>query len=143
MGILGRLAAALVILVPLGAAFAAGPSTSAPGEPPAKDYWIYFDTDSFRLRPDGLETLDVVVRAIKQLGRPKVILTGHADTAGSRASDIMLTKRRAEEAKAFLVKAGVPADDITTVAKGQSDLRVLTPRGVHSQENRNVHIELK
>ena len=50
---------------------------------------------------------------------------------------------RAEETKAFLVKAGVPAEDITTLGKGRTDLRVETPRGVHSQENRNVHIELK
>ena len=31
----------------------------------------------------------------------------------------------------------------TTVAKGKTDLRVATPRNAHSQENRNVHIELE
>jgi outer membrane protein OmpA-like peptidoglycan-associated protein len=136
----------LVIAAPLGLAYAAGTGgvpPNPPSEPSAKDFWIYFDSSRFDIRPDGTDTLDGVVRAIKQLGRPKVILTGHADTAGSRGDDMMLTRRRAEQAKAYLVKQGVPAEDITTVAKGKTDLRVATPRNSPSQENRNVHIELE
>ena len=146
MGIVGRLAAMLVIMAPLGWAYAAGTGGVPPGppsEPAARDFWIYFASDSFEIRPDDKDTLDGVVRAIKQLGRAKVTLTGHADTAGARGNDIMLSRRRAEQVKAFLVKAGVPAEDIATVAKGQTDLRVSTPRNTHSQENRNVHIELQ
>jgi len=146
MGIVARLAAMLVITAPLGLAYAAGTGgnpPSPPSEPAAKDFWIYFDSDSFVIRPDARDTLDGVARAIKQLGRAKVTLTGHADTAGSRGNDMTLSRRRAEQAKAYLVKEGVPADDIATVGKGQTDLRVSTPRNTHSQENRNVHIELQ
>ena len=82
MGIVGRLAAVLVIAAPLGLAYAAGTGgvpPNPPSEPSAKDFWIYFDSSRFDIRPDGTDTLDGVVRAIKQLGRPKVILTGHAE----------------------------------------------------------------
>ena len=71
------------------------------------------------------------------------MLTGHTDRTGLHTSDVRLSQWRAEEVKKYLVKHGVPADDITTVAKGESDPRVLTPRGTASLDNRNVHIELK
>ncbi len=157
MGIAARIAASLFILTALALTDAAGTRAGAapsplrlaqaaagqPAAPSAKEFWIYFASDQFFIRPDAQKTLDDVVAAIKKLGAPKVILTGHADTAGVATDDARLTQRRAEQAKKYLVAHGVPEGDITTIAKGKTDLRVLTPRNVHSQENRNVHIELQ
>ncbi|MFI4988402.1 MAG: OmpA family protein [Alphaproteobacteria bacterium] len=123
---------------------AQGAAQAPAGEPPPpKDFWIYYDSSQFNIRPDAADTLDHVVIAIKRLGRTKVTLTGHADAAGVATDDERLSKFRADEAKKYLVKQGVPADDITTVGKGRSDPRVPIPRNGHSQENRNVHIELQ
>lgn len=146
MRIVGRIAALFFILAPLAWAQAAGPGSAAPAQveaPPAREYWIFFDSGQFNIRPGDADILDQAAAAIAKLGRPKVVLTGHTDMTGLHTSDVRLSKWRAEEVKKYLVKRGVPADDITTVAKGESDPRVPTPRGTASQDNRNVHIELK
>lgn len=115
----------------------------APMEPPARDFWLYFDFNKFNVRADAARILGSVVEAIKKLGSPKITLTGHADTVGSVAYNQKLSERRAASAKAYLVQHGVPSGNITTVGKGKTDLRVPTPDNVREQENRNVHVELK
>jgi len=146
MRLVGRIAAIFFILAPLGLAHAAGPGNAAPAQgeaPPAREFWVFFDSGQFNIRPDDASILDDAAAAIKKLGRPRVVLTGHTDMTGLHTSDVRLSQWRADEVKKYLVKHGVPADDITTVAKGESDPRVPTPRGVPSEDNRNVHIELK
>ena len=112
-------------------------------EPTATNFWIYFDFDKFNVRPDAAHILDTAVAAIMQLGTKEVVLTGHTDTVGSSEYDLRLSRERAVSAEKYLMRRGVPANIITTVAKGKTDLRVPTPDNVREQENRNVHVELK
>jgi OOP family OmpA-OmpF porin len=119
------------------------PMAQAPAEPPARDFWLYFDFNKYNIRADAGRVLDSVVDAIRKLGSPKVQLTGHTDTVGSVAYNQKLSERRAASAKTYLVRHGVPATNITTIGKGKTDLRVPTPDNVREQENRNVHVELK
>jgi outer membrane protein OmpA-like peptidoglycan-associated protein len=51
-----------------------------------------------------------------------------------------LSQRRADAVKAELVKLGIPASEITTVAKGESDPLVPTADGVREPRNRRVEI---
>jgi outer membrane protein OmpA-like peptidoglycan-associated protein len=110
---------------------------------PARDFWIYFDFNRYNDRPDAERILDAAVSVIKQLGSPRVVLTGHTDTVGSIPYNQSLSEHRAASAKNYMVQHGVPAASITTVGKGKTDLRVATPDQVREQENRNVHIELQ
>ena len=48
-------------------------------------------------------------------------VTGHADATGSEAWNIELGLRRAEYTKAFLVNAGIKAEQIVTSSKGSSE----------------------
>ncbi len=111
--------------------------------PPARDFWIYYDFNRYNVRADAARLLDAVVNAIRQLGSPRVLLTGHTDTVGSIPYNQRLSEERAASAKNYIVQHGVPAASITTVGKGKTDLRVATPDQVREQENRNVHIELQ
>jgi len=112
-------------------------------EPAARDFLIYYDFDKSNIRTDAARILDSVINAIKSLGAPKVVLTGHTDTVGASSYNQTLSEQRAGSAKTYLVQHGVPAANITTIGKGKTDLRVPTPDNVREQENRNVHIELK
>ena len=146
MGSFRRIAAWLAVLAPLGLALTVGGSgtlRAQPAPPPPADFWIFFDSGQFGIRPGDAHVLDQVVASVKKLGRPKVVLTGHTDLTGLHTSDVRLSKWRAEQVEKYLVKRGVPKGDITIIAKGDTDPRVATPRGVPSQDNRNVHIELK
>ena len=51
-----------------------------------------------------------------------------------------LSQRRAEAIKAELVKNGVPANEISVVAKGESQPLVPTADGVREPQNRRVQI---
>lgn len=121
----------------------AGPGPRAATAPPARDFWVFFDFDKFNIRADAARILDTVANTIKQLGNPKVQLTGHADTVGTIPYNQKLSVRRAASAKTYLVRHGVPSGNIMTIGKGKTDLRVPTPDQVREQENRNVHVELK
>ena len=112
-------------------------------ELPAHDFWIYLDFNRYNIRADAAGILDAAVNAIKQLGSPRVLLTGHTDTVGSTPYNQRLSELRAAAAKSYMIQHGVPAASITTVGKGKTDLRVPTPDQVREQENRNVHIELQ
>jgi OmpA-OmpF porin, OOP family len=120
-----------------------GPAPRPMAMAPARDFWIYYDFDRYNVRPDAARVLDAVVDAIRQLGSPRVLLTGHADTVGTIPYNQRLSERRAVSAKNYIVQHGVPAASITTIGKGKTDLRVPTPDQVREQENRNVHIELQ
>jgi len=112
-------------------------------EPPARDFWVYFDFDRYNIRADAARILDGVLDSIRKLGTQKVMLTGHTDTVGTVPYNLRLSQERARAAKNYLVQHGVPAAAITTIGKGKTDLRVPTPDQVREQENRNVHIELQ
>jgi len=111
--------------------------------PPARDFWVYFDFNRYNVRADAARILDGVLDSIRQLGSPRVMLTGHTDTVGSIPYNQRLSEERARAAKNYLAQHGVPAASITTIGKGKTDLRVQTPDQVREQENRNVHIELQ
>jgi outer membrane protein OmpA-like peptidoglycan-associated protein len=51
-----------------------------------------------------------------------------------------LSQRRADAVKAELVRQGIPANEIVTHAKGESEPLVPTANGVREPSNRRVEI---
>ena len=80
---------------------------------------IYFDFDSYELRP---EDADVVARHGRQLADRSglsVRLEGHADERGSREYNIGLGERRAQAVRRVLLIQGASASQIATVSFGE------------------------
>jgi len=119
-----------------------GPPMVPPAPAPA-DFWIYFDFNKFNIRPDAARVLDTALDAIRKMGHPHVIVTGHTDTVGSAGYNLLLSRKRAASAATYLERHGVPSSSLTLIGKGKTDLRVPTPDQVRNQENRNVHIQLQ
>lgn len=111
-------------------------------EPPASDYLVFFDFDQTAIRNDSALILDRVIEAFSALGASGMSLTGHTDRAGANAYNQSLSESRALAVRDYLVSKGVPAGDMTTAGKGESDPRVPTPDGVREQENRRVEINI-
>jgi OmpA family/YfaZ precursor/EF hand len=78
--------------------------------------------------------------AYQETGAARIIVTGHSDTTGSAAHNLELSERRAELVANELIRRGVPATDIATVARGEEDLLVATADGVSEPRNRRVEI---
>src|SRR5580765_348940 len=85
-----------------------------------KDNWeeINFEFNSSILS-DGYPSLLRLADVLSQHRDYKVRVTGHTDSVGSAAYNEKLALSRAESVKAFLVKYGAGADQITTAGDGK------------------------
>ena len=70
-----------------------------------------------------------------------VMGSGFTDTAGPAEYNMMLSDRRAIAVRDYLKALGVTAE-MTTIPRGQEDLRVATPDGVKERENRRVEVHI-
>ena len=104
---------------------------------------IYFDFDKYNLRPDAQAALDDVIFDIKDRQLGGIISAGHTDTAGPPPYNMELSQRRADTVAEALIKAGIPAQIITTEAFGETDLAVPTPDNTPDQANRRVVIDFE
>ena len=102
---------------------------------------VLFVTGKSELLPAARDQLDQVATALKDQADVKpMVVEGYTDSVGSEASNLKLSKDRAESVRAYLVSKGVPADKITSVGKGKADPVASndTPEG--RANNRRVEI---
>ena len=104
---------------------------------------IYFDFDKYNLRPDAQAALDDIIFDIRDRQLGGIISAGHTDTAGPPPYNMELSQRRADTVAEALIKAGIPAQIITTEAFGETDLAVPTPDNTPDQANRRVVIDFE
>jgi OOP family OmpA-OmpF porin len=119
----------------------------APPAPPvapiARNYAVYFDFDRADITPDAKPIVLRAANDAKAGNVARIAVTGHTDRAGPDSYNQKLSERRAAAVKAELIKDGVPANEIVTVGRGESEPAVPTPDGVREPRNRRVVIELQ
>jgi len=81
---------------------------------------IYFGFDKSNLRHKSIEELDRLVNIMKQHPSLVIELGGHTDRRGSDAYNQILSKKRAEVAKKYLIEHGILANRIKTKGYGES-----------------------
>jgi outer membrane protein OmpA-like peptidoglycan-associated protein len=117
-----------------------------PAAPPAalpESGIIYFEFDKSDLAPESQAALDDIIFDIRDRDLGGIVSAGHTDTAGPPDYNMGLSERRAETVATELVKAGIPAQIITTEAFGETDLAVPTPDNTPEQANRRVVIDFQ
>lgn len=87
------------------------------GENPCNLEAVYFEFDSPKLKPEVVQQLEGVAECFKQQGR-KVFLEAHADPRGTEEYNIMLTDRRGQSVREFLVNLGVDGEMMQVISKG-------------------------
>lgn len=107
---------------------------------PAK---VLFKTGSAVLLPQGKQELDRVVTFLAENSGFSVEVNGHTDNTGSDKVNNPLSLKRAEAAKAYLVKKGVDASRLYTEGFGSSQPVDTndTPEG--RSQNRRVEVKIK
>ncbi len=65
-------------------------------------------------------------------------VTGYTNLSGSQPYNQRLSERRAQAVEAELIRQGVPAGTVTTIARGQDDPLIPTADGVRKPRNRRV-----
>ncbi len=92
---------------------------------------IHFDFDKSDIRSGDAEVLkgnaDQLLKAAEQEQKPMVTVEGYCDPLGTSEYNMALGQRRAEAAKAYLVKLGVAAGQLSTVSYGEEKLVTTNP----------------
>jgi OOP family OmpA-OmpF porin len=124
---------------------AAPAPTPAPPPAPIVDglYLVFFDFDDDRPNTESGAVILKILDDFKVDKPAKVHLTGHADRSGSDKYNLGLSKRRADNIKALLVEAGIPAANITVEFVGESKPLRPTEDGVREARNRRVEVEFE
>jgi outer membrane protein OmpA-like peptidoglycan-associated protein len=99
---------------------------------------IQFAFNSARLTPGSIGTLRNLAIALNQLVDQKAfMIEGHTDASGGMQHNIVLSRRRAEAVKDYLVREGhVAPSRLQTDGKGPKELA--NPANPYAPENRRV-----
>lgn len=108
---------------------------------------IYYDLDKYFIRADAINDLTHVVNLMKKYPDIEVVTKSHCDSRASESYNRVLSLRRGESAKAWLVKNGIAPNRITVQYFGKSRLVNGCTDGVECSEaeqqmNRRTEFEV-
>ena len=131
--------------VPAPSATSAPSATPAPrataAKPPRAALDIKFEYNSAELTPAGQRTLDTLAEAMRasSLSESRFLLEGHADATGSDAYNQVLSERRAQSARDYLMRVhGIDAARLRAVGRGET--QPLDPANPTHWQNRRVEV---
>lgn len=102
---------------------------------------VNFSTGSATLTPQDLLLLDSVVDTLAKRPAFSVEVRGHTDDAGSEASNLDLSQRRADSVRDYLVSKGIPPEKLTAVGKGEAESIASNETADGRAQNRRVTLE--
>ena len=84
---------------------------------------IFFDFDKYNIRSDSRPELDKIIRLMKN--NPKIVVEAgaHTDSRGTHAYNKILSQRRADATRKYIIRGGIDPDRI--IAKGYGEEKLL------------------
>lgn len=109
---------------------------------------VLFDYNSAFLTDQARSVLNVYCQSIEKFEKssPEVakatyVLIGHADASGDAQYNLVLSRKRAEEARRFMVSScGIPETKLRAAGLGEE--RLFDPKNPRSSANRRVELQL-
>ncbi len=104
---------------------------------------VYFDVGNATIQQRSYALLDQVVKVLKENPNlTKIRIEGHTDSDGSDASNMILSQRRTESVKQYLVDGGVEASRLEPKGYGESHPKVLNTSKRNKEKNRRVEFAI-
>ena len=98
---------------------------------------VYFDYDSYVIKPEFQALIDAHARHIKADKSRKVVIEGHTDERGGREYNLALGQRRAEAVRRAMGLLGVADSQMEAVSFGKEKLAAQgNSEDVHAQNRR-------
>lgn len=116
---------------------------AAAAEAPSISLSVLFAVNSADLTPQARRLLDELGRALTSadLSPYRFRIEGHTDTTGNADYNMMLSERRAQAVRDYLVQQfGISRTRLETIGLGQTALAIPTGDNVNEPRNRRVHI---
>lgn len=101
---------------------------------------VLFATGRSDLTGAAGPNLDKLAVFLQEYEDRTVLIEGHTDTVGSEASNRLLSQRRAESVRSYLVGRGVAAHRLTTTGLGQGSPVASNDNATGRQQNRRVEV---
>ncbi|MGB0862446.1 MAG: choice-of-anchor L domain-containing protein [Saprospiraceae bacterium] len=103
---------------------------------------IYFSTDSYQLSTEMKGYLNDLIQKIRGLNNASIGLLGHTDGIGNSDYNLLLSARRTQAVKAYLLKNGINSNQIKTEHFGELKPIESNSSSKGRQKNRRVEIRL-
>jgi outer membrane protein OmpA-like peptidoglycan-associated protein len=102
---------------------------------------LTFETGKAIIKDNSFASLDDLVNVLKKAPNWKLKIVGHTDNQGSESTNLMLSKKRAEAVKNYLLKSGI-VNEVVTDGFGESKpiASNTTPEG--REKNRRVEFTI-
>ena len=118
-----------------------GGKASAQGAAPAGVTVVYFDYDSFTLKPEARAVLERNAAHLQSNKQFKVQLEGHTDDRGGREYNLALGQKRAETVRRALTLLGVSDAQVEAVSFGKEKPAASGADDAAYAKNRRVEIK--
>ena len=96
---------------------------------------LLFQTDSYTLLRASEKTLDLFSKYLIKNGTYKINIEGHTDDIGDARANLILSQKRAQEVKRYLIAKNIAAERL--IAKGFGETKPKVPNS--SIENRKIN----
>jgi outer membrane protein OmpA-like peptidoglycan-associated protein len=106
------------------------------------DSGILFDVNSSTLRSAAQQNLTDLVRSLEEYEGTDVLVVGHTDSTGEDSYNQSLSERRSDAARNFLVGAGLDADRVSAMGRGEMEPIDSNDTEAGRQENRRVEVAI-
>lgn len=104
---------------------------------------VYFDYDSYVIKPEFQALIDAHARYIKADKTRKVVIEGHTDERGGREYNLALGQRRAEAVRRSLALLGVADSQVEAVSFGKEKPAVQGSNEAAWAKNRRAEISYR
>jgi outer membrane protein OmpA-like peptidoglycan-associated protein len=112
--------------------------------PPApRHFTLHFEFESDALTEESTALVPEVLRSVKLLSVPEVVVVGHTDAMGDPRTNVALGLKRAIGVRDILVDAGLAPSTIEVTSHGEADLLVKTSDNSPEPRNRRVEITVR
>ena len=104
---------------------------------------VYFDYDSFVIRPEFQSVIDAHAKFIRADKNRKVMIEGHTDERGGREYNLALGQKRAEAVRRALGLLGVADSQMEAVSFGKEKPAVTGSTEAAFEKNRRAEISYR
>ena len=100
----------------------------------------FFETGEYSLNPDAREKLSKVSRILLAYPALKFEVEGYSDSVGEEQSNMVLSERRANAVRDFLMKEGIAASSISSKGFGEDRPVATNDTAAGRRQNRRVDL---
>lgn len=104
---------------------------------------VYFDYDSFVIRPEFQSVIEAHAKYIRSDKARKVSIEGHTDERGGREYNLALGQKRAEAVRKALTLLGVADSQLEAVSFGKEKPAVTGSTEAAMEKNRRAEISYR